>query len=140
MRLRVSKKRMRNRTDDVGGEAGEDAADERLAADAVAEVAGEVGNLVDAGGEDDRRREQEREAGRVFVVEPADQAGDHRDAGATDAGEQRADLGDADRAGFFEVEGVESAAFLAFAVGGRVFGDELAAPRPVGGRVHRRAG
>ena len=56
---------------DVRREAGEDAADERLAADPVAEVAGEVGQLVDAGGEDDRRREQEREACRVFVVEAA---------------------------------------------------------------------
>ena len=38
---------------------------------AVAEVTGEVGELVDAGREDDRRREQEREARRVLVVETA---------------------------------------------------------------------
>ena len=82
---------------DVGGDAGEEAADEGLAADAVAEGAEQVGELVDAGGEDDRRGQQEREAGGVLVVEAAGEAADHGDAGAADPGEQRGDLGDADR-------------------------------------------
>ena len=56
----------------------------------------EVGDLVDTRGEDDRRREQEREPRRVLVVEPAHETADHRDAGPADPGEQGADLGEAD--------------------------------------------
>ena len=50
---------------------GDYAADERLAADPVAEVAEQVGQLDDARGEDDRRGEQEGEARRVAVVQAA---------------------------------------------------------------------
>ena len=42
------------------------------------------------------RREQEREAGGILVVEPAPQPADHRDARAADAREQREDLQQAD--------------------------------------------
>ena len=84
-----------------------------LAADAVAVGAEQVGELVDAGGEDDRRREQEREPRRVLVVEAAGEAGDHRDPGAADPGEQRADLGDADDDRLPELEGVEAPTRLA---------------------------
>src|SRR5439155_1110896 len=87
----------------------------------VADRAGEVGNLVDAGREDDRGGEQEGEPRRVLVVEAAQQPGDHRDAGAADAGEQGADLGDADRARLLEVERVErTTLLLAGAAIGRV--------------------
>src|SRR5437899_2325345 len=44
----------------VRGGPGEEAADQRLGANAVAEVAGEVGELVDARREDDRRGQEER--------------------------------------------------------------------------------
>ena len=60
-------------------------ADERLAAHAVAEMPEQIGQLDEAGGEDDRRRQQEREAGRVAVVQAAREAGAHRHAVAADA-------------------------------------------------------
>ena len=44
-------------------------ADEHLAVDVVAGVAEQARELQHAGGEDHRRGEQEREAGRVLVVE-----------------------------------------------------------------------
>ena len=88
------------------------------AADAVTEVTGEVGHLVDARGEDDRRGEQERESSGVLVVESSHESGDHGDTRAADPGEQRADLCDADRAGFLEAECVEPPADLALAVCG----------------------
>ena len=50
---------------------GDDGTEEDLAADVVAGVTGEVGQFEDAGGEDDRGGEQEREVGGVFVVEAA---------------------------------------------------------------------
>jgi hypothetical protein len=49
------------------------------------------------------------------VVEATDQACDHGDPGAADASEQCPDLGDADRCGFFEVEGVEATTDLGVA-------------------------
>ena len=124
MRLRVSKNRSRNRTETYAAIPAAIAAGQGLPADAVAEVAGEVGDLVDARGEDDRRREQEREAGRVLVVETAREAGDHRDARPADPREQRADLRDADEAGFLDVQRVGAPADLALAVRGRVRLDE----------------
>src|SRR5262249_2768047 len=63
----------------VGGESGDDAADKDLAANAVTLVAGEVGEFVDAGGEDDRGGEHEGEASGVFVVESTQEPGDHGD-------------------------------------------------------------
>lgn len=44
---------------DEGGEAGGDGAGDSLTADAVAEVPGEIGDLVHTGGQDDRGGEQE---------------------------------------------------------------------------------
>src|SRR5438477_12894262 len=64
----------------VGGDAGEEGAHESLAAYTVAEVAEEVGDLVEPCGRDDRGGEQEREAGGVFVVHTASEPGDHGDA------------------------------------------------------------
>ena len=61
------------------------AADGDLAVDVVPRGADEARELEHAGGEDDRRREQEREARGVLVGEPAPQAADHRDARAADA-------------------------------------------------------
>ena len=89
---------------------GHDAAGQHLAPDPVAEVAGEVGHLVDAGGEDHRGGQQEGELGRVLVVEAADQAGDHGDAGPADPGEQGQRLARADDPGLPVLKGVEAAA------------------------------
>ena len=55
---------------------GKQSADECLAADAVAERAEQVGNLDEPCKKDHRRCEQEREAGRVLVVESPKQACD----------------------------------------------------------------
>src|SRR4249920_2307705 len=46
--------------------------------------------------EDDRCREKEGESCGLLVVEASPEPGDHRDAGATDAGEQGEDLRAAD--------------------------------------------
>ena len=61
--------------------------------------AGEVADLEHARREDDRRREQEREAGRVLVGELREQARADRGAGAADPGQQREDLRGADQHG-----------------------------------------
>src|SRR5438552_12747503 len=92
----------------VGGDAGEEGAHESLAAYTVAEVAEEVRDLVEPSGGDDRRGEQEREAGGVFVVHTASEPGDHGDARPADPGEQRGGRRNADDARFFEVESVEA--------------------------------
>ena len=73
--------------------AADSAGDERLAADAVAEVPEQVGQLEEAGGKDDRRGEQEGEARGVAVVEPPRETRAHRHAVAADAGDQRGRLG-----------------------------------------------
>ena len=54
------------------------------------------GILKIAGGEDDRRRQQEREACRVAVVEAARKTGAHRHAVAADPGDERGRLRHAD--------------------------------------------
>ena len=71
------------------------------------------------------------------MVEPADESGDHRDARTADAGEQRADLCDTDRAGFLEVERVESSALLTFAASRRMLGDRACGPWCAGVPVRR---
>ncbi len=97
LRLEVADEEARR---EVRGDRGNDRTDERLTPNAVTEMPGEVGDLVDARAENDGRREQEREPGRVFVVETTHETADHRDAGATDAGEQRSDLREADEQRF----------------------------------------
>ncbi len=52
---------------DNGGDSGEQGGDHRGAADAVAVVAEQVGELVEAGGEDDRGGEQEAVAGGTTI-------------------------------------------------------------------------
>jgi hypothetical protein len=75
---------------EIDGEPGSPAAHEGLTPNAVAEMTGEVRHLVDAGREDHRCGEQERETRGVLVIEPADKTGDHGDARATDASTERA--------------------------------------------------
>src|SRR4029077_6837439 len=65
---------------EVRGDPGDDRADDDLAMDVVPGRAGEARELQHAGGEDDRRREQKREARGVLVGEAAPQAADHGDA------------------------------------------------------------
>src|SRR5580692_4703159 len=83
----------------VGADAGEQASGQDLAADAVAERPGQIGDLECAGGEDDGGGEQEREPGGVLVGQAAGQASDHGDPGAADTGEQGEDLRGADEHG-----------------------------------------
>src|SRR5438105_7029641 len=92
----------------VGREAGDDGAHDGLTPHSVAEVTEEVRQLDETGPEDDRRSQQEREAGGVLMVEASGQAGDHGDARAADAGEQGADLRHADGDRLSEVERVET--------------------------------
>ena len=56
--------------------------------------------MENAGRQDHRRREQEREPGRVLAGQPAEHAGHHRDAVAADAREQSENLRGADQQGF----------------------------------------
>src|SRR6478672_10174390 len=51
----------------VGGDGGAERAHQRRAAHAVTLVPGQLGQLEDRGGADDRRRQEEREPGRVLV-------------------------------------------------------------------------
>ena len=64
----------------------------------------QVGDLDDPCEKDHRRCEQERETGRVLVVESPDQARDDRDAGPADTSEQRQHLSSSDYRRFFEVK------------------------------------
>src|SRR2546429_2637 len=70
-----------------------------LAAHAVPLVADELRQLEDGRGADDRRREEEREPGRVLVREADDQAAAHRRARAREAGHERDRLRGADQEG-----------------------------------------
>src|SRR5436305_6056716 len=81
---------------EVGRDRGAERPDERLAAHAVPRAAEELGQLEDRGGADDRRREQEREAGGVLVREADEQTAAHRRARAREAGDQRQGLSGAD--------------------------------------------
>ena len=85
------------------------ARDQRLAADAVAEVAEQVGQLEETRGQDDRRGEQERETRRVAVVQAPRETGPHRHPVATDARHQRRRLGDAYDQRLAELERVQLA-------------------------------
>src|SRR5262249_30231653 len=80
----------------VGGQRRAERPDERLAADAVALAAEELGELERRGGADDRRREQEREAGRVLVREADEQAAAHGRSRARETRDQRERLRGAD--------------------------------------------
>ena len=111
----------------IGGYGRAQTADQDLAPDVFAVVAGKIRKLVDTGREDDRRREEKREAGGVLVIQTANEPCDHRDAGATDPGEQRERLRDSDDAGFLEVERRELATFFDIgATGGGVRTGKLA--------------
>ncbi len=114
-----------------------DARHERLAADAVAEVPEQVGELDEAGGEDDRRGQQEREAGRVAVVEAARQARAHRHAVAADAGDQRRRLRRADHERLAVLERVQLAPAVGLrALPDRQFAHLRAAAEALGGEQH----
>ena len=67
-------------------------------------VGDQVGDLEHAGGQDDRRRQQEREPGRVLPGQAAEHARDHGDAVAADASQQGEDLRGADDQGLEVVQ------------------------------------
>src|SRR5664280_1408992 len=116
---------------EVRGDARRDAPGEDLRADAVAVVAEQVGQLVDARGQDDRRREEEREAGRVFVVEATHESRHHRDSRAADARQERERLGEADRPRDPEPQVVEPAAVRGRLPTPRCHGTLRPAPNPL---------
>src|SRR5580704_11090369 len=102
----------------VGADAREQASGQDLAADAVAERPGQVGDLEGPGGEDDGGGEQEREPGGVLVGQAARQAPDHGDPGTADAGEQGEDLHGADEHGLGVAEACQP--LVGGAVGGEL--------------------
>src|SRR2546429_342972 len=82
--------------------------DKCLAADAVAVMADELGQLEQGSGTDDRRREQKRIARRVLVREPDEEPATDRDAGTADPGEEGGRLRGSDPDRFPEAESRES--------------------------------
>src|SRR5262245_53551955 len=76
----------------VGGDTGDDHADDDLTVDVIPGGTGEGRELEHAGGQDDRRREQEGESGGVLVGQATGQPADHGGAGAADTREQRRNL------------------------------------------------
>ena len=96
----------RDHRDNGGGDRG----DHRGAPDAVAVGAGQVRDLVQACGEDDRRRQQEPQPGRVVVIEPAGEPGGHDHAVAADPGDQGGRLSNADDPSLAILERFESSA------------------------------
>ncbi len=69
-----------------------------------AERAGQVAELEQPGGQDDRRGQQERETQRVLVAEPAHQAAGHGDPLAADPRQQGQDLRGADPQGGLQAD------------------------------------
>ena len=85
---------------DDGRDRGHDCRDHRGAAHAVvAERTGQIADLEEAGREDDRRREQERELRGMLVVEAAQQPAGHAHAVTADPGDQRRRLDHAEAGG-----------------------------------------
>jgi len=70
---------------EVGADKGQRAAEQHLSPDPGAERPGQVRDLQDAGGQDYRCRQQEREPRRVLPGQPAEHAGDHHGAVPADA-------------------------------------------------------
>src|SRR4029077_2205166 len=81
---------------EVRRDPGGDRAHQGLAADVVTLVAEQLRKLEQTGGADDRGREEEGEAGRLFVGEPREQAPAHAGAGAREPRDQGKRLGGAD--------------------------------------------
>jgi hypothetical protein len=80
---------------DDGRDRGAQGGDEGLGTDTVAQGSGDVGELEESGGQDDRSGQEEGEAGGVLVVETADEARRHADTVAAYAGDQGGGLGHA---------------------------------------------
>ena len=118
---------------EVGGRGRAERGDERRAAHAVSVGAQEHRDLQHGRGADDRRREQEREPGRVLVREPDQEAAAHRRARAREARDER------DRLGGAHADRLPPAGALgdvAVAVGVAVGLARCAPPQPLGAVEH----